>query len=65
MQMRKLGDLNTLYNFQDTVIMCEILELRATFLNNKFKFNLRKCNSANSFRGCVQRDKSKCVSDCN
>ena len=26
-----------------------------------FKYNLRKCNSASSFGGCVHRDKSKCL----
>ena len=45
----------------DTIILCEIFESRAQFLNDKFKFNLRKCNSASSFSGCVQRDKSKCI----
>ena len=41
--------------------LSEIFESRATFLNKKFKFNPRKCNSASSFSGCVQRDKSKCI----
>ena len=59
--MRNLGDLNTLNNFQDTIILCEILESRPTFLNDKFKFNPRKCNSASFYSGCVQRDKSKCI----
>ena len=54
MKRRNLGDLNTLYNFQDMTILCEIFESRASFLNEKFKFNLRKCNSAGSFSGCVQ-----------
>ena len=35
--------------------------MRSDFLNKKFKFNPRKCNSASSFSGCVQRDKSKCT----
>ena len=59
--MQNLGDLNNLYNFQDTIILCEISESCAQFLNNKFKFNPRKCNSASSFSRCVQRDKSKCI----
>ena len=57
--MRNLGDLNMICNFQDTIILCEIFESRASFLNDKFKFNPRKCNSASSFSGCVQSDKSK------
>ena len=61
MKMENLGKLNMLYNFQDAIILCEIFESRATYLNKNFKFNPRKCNSANSFSGCVHRDKSKCI----
>ena len=46
LKMRNLGDLNNLYNIQDTIILCEIFESRAQFLNDKFKFNPRTCNSA-------------------
>lgn len=58
--MENLGELNKLYNFQSTVILCKIFESRASFLSKKIKFNPRKCNSASSFSGCVQRNKSKC-----
>ena len=61
LKMRHLGDLNNLYNFQDTLILCKVFESRTKFLNEKFEFNPRKCNSASSFSGCVHRDKSKCV----
>ena len=61
LKMENLGDLNNLHNFQDTIILCEIIESRSDFLNNRFKFNLRKCNSVSSFSGCVQRDESKCI----
>ena len=61
LKMRNIEDLNDLYNFQNTIILCEIFESRAQFLNDKFKFKLCKCNSVSSFRGCVQRDKSKCT----
>ena len=59
--MQYLGDLNNLYKFQDTIILCEIFESRAQLLNDKFKFNPRKCTSASSFSGYVQRDKIKCI----
>ena len=59
LKMRNLGDLNNLYNFQGTIILCEIFESRTQFFNDKSKFNPRKCNSVSSFSGCVQRDKSK------
>ena len=32
-----------------------------SFLEKLFKFNARKCNSASSFSGYVQRNKSKCA----
>ena len=60
LKMENLGELNKLYNFQDTIILYEIFESRANFLNKKFNFNLRKCNSASCFSGYVHRDESKC-----
>ena len=41
--------------------MREIFESRASQLKKLFKFNLRKCNSASSFTGCVHGEKSKCL----
>ena len=61
MKMETLGDLNRINNFQDVAILCEIFEKRATQLQNLFKYNPRKCNSASSFAGCVQRLQRKCV----
>ena len=55
-----MGDLNRIYNFQDTAILCEIFEQRSTLLQKLFKYNAKKCNSASSFSGCVHRLKSKC-----
>ena len=59
-RLKNLGNLNRISNFQDTVILCEIFEQRASLLQNLFKFNAKKCNSASAFSGCVQRLKSKC-----
>ena len=60
LRLKPFGDLNRVYNFQDTAILCEIFEQRCLLLQKLFKFNPRKCNSASSFSGCVQRFKSKC-----
>ena len=60
LRLKTLGDLNKIYNFQDTTILCEIFEQRANLLQKLFKYNPRKCNSATGFSGCVQRLKSKC-----
>ena len=60
LRLKTLGDMNRIYNFQNTLILCEIFEKRASFLKKLFKFNPRKCNSASSFSGTVHRNKSKC-----
>ena len=60
MKLENLGQLNKIYNFQDTVILCEIFQQGSSHLQDLFKFNPRKCNSASSFSRCVHRDKSKC-----
>ena len=60
LKLQTLGDLNRIYNFQDTAILCEIFESRSTLLQKLFKYNPKKCNSASSFSRCVHRLKSKC-----
>ena len=60
LKLQNLGELNHVYNFQDTIILCEIFEQRSSRLQEIFKYNPRKCNSASSFSGCVHRNKSKC-----
>ena len=60
MRLKNPGELNKFYNFQDTIILCEIFELCSSRLQKLFKFNPRNYNSASSFSGCVH-DKSKCM----
>ena len=60
LKLKDLGELNKIYNFQDTIILCEIFEQHSCHLQEIFKCNPEKCNSASSFSGCVQREKSKC-----
>ena len=48
LKMRNLGDLNDLYNTQDVILLCEILESRFQVMQNTFAFNPRKCNSAST-----------------
>ena len=59
--MKTLSDLNVLYNFQDAIIFCEIFENRAENMHQKFKFNPRKCSSASTLSGPIQRDMSKVI----
>ena len=48
LQMRNLGDMNDLYNVQDVITLCEIIENRFEQMYQKFGFNPRKCNSAST-----------------
>ena len=54
-----MGELNKIYNFQDTIILCKLFEQRSELLKQIFKYNPKKCNRASSFSGCVHRMKSK------
>ena len=58
LKMRNLGDMNDLYNMQDVILLCEIIENRFEKMHKKFGFNPRKCNSASTLSGCVQRKQS-------
>ena len=61
LKMRHLGDLNDLYNFQDVALLCEILENRFQLMHEKYGFNPRKCNSASTLSGCIEREISKVI----
>ena len=59
--MRNLGDLNDLYNAQDVILLCELIENRFQFMQDKYGFNPRKCNSASSLSGCIEREMSRVI----
>ena len=59
--MRNLGDLNVLYNTQDVILLTEITESRFQAMQNTYGFNPRKCNSASSMSGCIEREMSKII----
>ena len=65
LRMQTLSDVNALYNFQDTIILCEICEIlfenRAKNMQQKFKFNPRKCSSASTLGGAIHRDMFKVI----
>ena len=60
-KIRNFGDMNDLYNMQDVILICEIIENRFEKMHKKFGFNPRKCNSASTLSGCVQRNQSKVI----
>ena len=57
----KLSNLNNIYSFQDTIILCEIFENRATEMMKKFPYNPHKCSLAGSLSGCIHRFLSKAI----
>ena len=61
LKMRNLGDLNDLYNAQDVILLCEIIENRFQAMQDTYGFNPRRCNSASSMSGCIEREMSKII----
>ena len=58
--MRNLNDMNDL-NMQDVILLTEIIENRFEEMYKKYQYNPRKCNSASTLSGCIQRDLSKVI----
>ena len=61
LKMRNLGDLNDLYNAQDVILLREIIENRFQAMQDTYGFNPRRCNSASSMSGCIEREMSKII----
>ena len=59
LKMRNLGDINDLYSAQDVILLCGIIEGRFQMMNDRYRFNPRKCNSASSMSGCIEREMFK------
>ena len=59
--MRNLGDLNVLYNTQDVILLTKVIESRFQAMHDTYGFNPRKCNSASSMSGCIEREMSKII----
>ena len=61
LRLKKLSELNDIYNFQDTIILCEIFENRAIEMMKKFPCNRRKCTSASFLSRCIHRFLSRTI----
>ena len=59
--MRNLVDMNDLYNAQDVILLCKIIENRFQAMNNTYRFNPRKFNSASSMSSCIEREMSRII----
>ena len=61
LKMHNLGDMNDLYNAQDVILLCEIIENRFQLMQEENGYNPRKCNSASTLSGCIEREMSKVI----
>ena len=61
LKMRNLSDMNDLYNFQDVALLCELVENRFQAMHDESGYNPRKCNSASTLSGCIEREMSKVI----
>ena len=61
LKMRHLGKMNELYNAQDVILLCEIVENRFQSMHDANGFNPRKCNSASTLSGCISREMSRVI----
>ena len=59
--MRNLGDMNDLYNAQDVILLSEIAENQFQYMHELYGFNPRRCNSASTVSGCIEREMSKVI----
>ena len=54
--------MNDLYNAQDIILLCEIsFYFRFRFMHDQYSFNPRKCNSASTLSGCIEREMSRVI----
>ena len=59
--MKHLSDMNDLYNSTFIILLCEIIENRFQMMQNKYGFNPRKCNSASTLSGSIEKYLSKTI----
>ena len=59
--MRDMFDLNDLYNVQDVIFLCEIMENRFQNIIENSGCNPRNCNSACKLSSCIQREQPKVI----
>ena len=61
LKMRNLGDMNNLYNTQDDILLCEIIENTFQIMHENHGFNPKRCNSASTLSGSIEREMSKVI----
>ena len=58
---RNLGDMSNLYNAHYVILLSEIIESSFQVMKNTYEFNPRKCNSASSMSGYIERKMSRII----
>ena len=53
--------MNDLYNAQGVILLCKIAENRLQFVHDQYGFNPRKCNSASTLSGFIEREMSRVI----
>ena len=53
--------MNDLYNAQDVILLREIIENGFQAMQDTYGFNPRRCNSASSLTGCIEREMPKII----
>ena len=48
--------MNDVYDAQDVILLAEIIENRFQFMHERYGFNPRRCNSASTLSGCIERE---------
>ena len=61
LKMKHLSDMSDLYNSIFIILLCEIIENRFQMMQNKYGFNPRKCNSASTLSGSIEKYLSKTI----
>ena len=59
--MKNLGNLNDWYNAQDIILLNETIENRFQAMHETYGFKPRKCNSASSMSGYIEREMSRII----
>ena len=61
LKMRNLSDMNDLYNFQYTCLLCKIIANQFETIHKMRGYSRQKCNPASTLSGCIKREMSKVI----
>lgn len=56
LKMKNLSHMNNFRNFQNTCLLCKVIENRFENMQKSCGFNPKRYNSASTSSGCIERD---------